>query len=910
MSTIKLLSSKKWHWLGLLVLFFVLFAPLVPAPANKASAEHEVICEYRSGGTTQRLKILNDSQAKTTCALQNNSVGLAELVPHAPGEPDVDTGPGSVGPDDLVDPDQLIDADGNGIPDGEETTEETTDSTADGDGQIEEESCEANGGDFSFGLCPMLRWANDAVQVLLNEIRDAVQINPAYYNGVEKDGEQINALRTVWGNLRNIAYILLIPIMLVLVIGTALGFSFLDAYTVKRALPRLLFAVIFMSISYDIGVIVIEFSNVAARGVSGLLASAVGGGDALSIAGLFDPSAGNGVAVAGGALGAGIIAAVSVAVGALSIGILASYLATMALALLIIFFLLLARQLIIIVLLAVLPLAILSWIFPGNDKIWKLVWGTFTKLSFAGIVINAVMISGFILAFIINQATGGAGGPGDGGLDSVFIIAAKLGAIMAGLLGIPWAIKTSFGAASALVGAVNDRSKGVFDRNKQFRANKRKDLGERAKTGNRFKGKNALTNRLNRGAQYASNIKSAGLGRPSTMRANMRAALGRDEHDAASKLAEENASVATIFSDDDKIWAARFENVDEISAALERASPDRFRVNDDDDEATARGKTQARQDAVQEITRAQKEAGQQVFQKARVRAQAKTGTAYRNEEGEFDVSMMLNDINEAYGDDRNGAARALAEMKGSLANSGQIAGLAGFGNMAGQLEGMNHGRISNQDAHNTIMDDAINSATPGQALQGKPDSAAAMGRAHARRIEALAQETLRTQDEETEAAEHVNVIEAGVAAGTNTQQQLDVVRQRHAAAQHEVVRAEQALDVGTAATAGLLDAMGQSSPQNASQFADNLMGQVITGQQVVVTPEARNTMTGELEAPAELRGATVRDMIDQRMNNEEYRNRRRDYGSQAAADANARAAAGPAAAQAGNPLTPPLTPGL
>ena len=48
-----------------------------------------------------------------------------------------------------------------------------------------------------------------------------------------------DTLKAVWVRLRDIAYIILVPIMLVMVIGTALNIGPFDAYTVKKALPRM-----------------------------------------------------------------------------------------------------------------------------------------------------------------------------------------------------------------------------------------------------------------------------------------------------------------------------------------------------------------------------------------------------------------------------------------------------------------------------------------------------------------------------------------------------------------------------------------------------------------------------------------------------------------------------------------------
>lgn len=389
----------------------------------------------------------------------------------------------------------------------------------DPEGQLDDESCESNGGEFSFFICPFLRLANRGVEFFDSEVRERVQVDPAFY-------ADDSGLRDVWARLRNIAFILLIPIVLIMVIGTALGFGFVDAYTVKRAMPRLLFAVIFMTLSYDIGAILIDISNAASRGIQGILVTAVADANELNLDALFSPPSSTAVDEGVTLLGTGFLATVAVSVGALSIGILASFLGSAALALLIIFFILLARQLIIVGILTILPLAILSWIFPGNDKLWKLSWGTFTALLWAGPAFAGFVILGRIMAYVVNQATGGVE---VGGIEAAMLVGVKLGLIIMSLVGGLLVLRTLAGAAGNLFGIVNDRSRGLFDRNRQWRAKERERLGKKADNNERFSGNSKLSqwgNSIGRQARYAPTaMKEGGWKNISRYHGNQRANL-------------------------------------------------------------------------------------------------------------------------------------------------------------------------------------------------------------------------------------------------------------------------------------------------------------------------------------------------------------------------------------------------
>lgn len=428
------------------------------------------------------------------------------------------------------------------------------DPDAEEDGQQDTESCESNGGDFSFFVCPVLRFANEGVVLFDNEIRKRTQITPEYYNNPE--------LREVWGRLRNIAFILMIPIMLVLVIGTALGYGFIDAYTVKRAMPRLIFAVIFITLSYDIGAIMIDVSNAAVRGVQGILTSAICPGsdpECLDLTHIFTSEGGQvpDGATTGIVVGGIIGGAVALSVGVVSIGILVSFLWSAFLGLMIIFIVLLLRELIVILALIMLPLAILSWIFPGNDKPWKVVWGSFTGMLWAGPVFAAFVVLGRGLASITERALGQTGAI-EGGLAWVFFTGSKLVIIVISLGGGLYVIISFAGAAGAVLGRPNDSAKGLLDRAKNFRGNKQKELGERAANEARFKGTGTMSQLGNRLGRYSKNAPQALEGisyNPLRARQSIRR-YRSNQRDNATNIAIQRANEAV----QDKDMRALFEH--------------------------------------------------------------------------------------------------------------------------------------------------------------------------------------------------------------------------------------------------------------------------------------------------------------------------------------------------------------
>lgn len=328
--------------------------------------------------------------------------------------------------------------------------------------QEEDDSCENKGGLLSYVFCPLIRMFDSAIDKLDKEINGLLYVPE---NNLQ-DGTLVQSARQI----RNLAYFILVPIMLVMVVGTALGFEFVSAYTVKRALPRLVFAVIFIALSWPITSFIIGIVNVLGVGISGLLLNPFfqGGGGQSGLANILNPgqAAGTGGAVifAGGAA--------VLALGWALIGILLSYAFVAFVVMLIGFAILAIRQVLILVLALMAPLAILAWIFPGNDKIWKIWWGSFTKLLLMYPLIELLIGGGKVFAQVTSSAQ-------QGGLGLLITITAYL----APYFFIPATFKWAGGAFAAVSGMVNNRSKGLFDRQRAARGKMAGDAFKEFKAG-------------------------------------------------------------------------------------------------------------------------------------------------------------------------------------------------------------------------------------------------------------------------------------------------------------------------------------------------------------------------------------------------------------------------------------------
>lgn len=398
--------------------------------------------------------------------------------------------------------------------------------------QDAEKSCESAGG-IAWLLCGIINaidsalgWVDDQITTLLNVDRNAYD-NPS--------------IQTAWRNIRNIAYIILVPIMLVMVIGTAIGADFISAYTVKRALPRLVAATIFISLSYPFSVFLIELTNDIGAGILGLFtAPFTNNYGPLTLDNLF------------GTGSTGAVIQTIMASGALTIGIVALILfftAPLFMLAATAFLIILARQMFLVAFVMLSPLAILAWIFPGKDKLWKAWWGSFSKLLVMFPLIMIVIAAGRIFAFIIMPP----GEPGQGALQGAIL--QPLMALAAYILpyaAIPFTFKVAGGIFGTLTGMVNDKEKGFFDRQREKRKAKRERFGrEQAINPDSALGKSRFGKFANKAGswgvapltnaryQVGKTAQSRGIGFLSGMGGDIRSSLHHKAMENTGKLSQE-----------------------------------------------------------------------------------------------------------------------------------------------------------------------------------------------------------------------------------------------------------------------------------------------------------------------------------------------------------------------------------
>ncbi len=324
--------------------------------------------------------------------------------------------------------------------------------------------------------------------------------------------------KTAWTVFQRIGFAVIIISGLIMVISHSLGMELFDAYTIKKLLPRLMIAIFGMAVAWPMLKFVITFFNDIGLWTHSLIVKPFENiGNDTNIFDIQNPAnipnsiVQNSI---GSAMEWGIVvtAMLAGAIQAAFLGVagVLSLVATIALAVLIGVATLIIRQIIIMVTVLFAPLAIACYVLPGTKKIANFWQNTLTTTLMMFPIVMALIGAGEAMSRVAASAAENS-------------VAMKLMSIIvyfAPYFMIPLAFKMAGGLMSNIFGMVNDRSRGVFDRLRNFRDETKKK--RRSEYASGFKG-NGLA------AQWASRTELAHQGGFSVTR------KGRERYEAAHK---------------------------------------------------------------------------------------------------------------------------------------------------------------------------------------------------------------------------------------------------------------------------------------------------------------------------------------------------------------------------------------
>jgi hypothetical protein len=355
-------------------------------------------------------------------------------------------------------------------------------SSSDSDGSTNSNlDCAGDGNPLSWLICPIVNGLVDVIDAVDSLITQQLVVGSDSGNdqptqifgdsgGDCASGATCNGYYNAWQNIRDIALGLMVIAGLIIVIAQALGIELLDAYAIRKTLPRLLLVAIGITLSWPIMRFLVLFTNDLGFGIRHLIyAPFVAKGSGIKDTLTFGTSA---TSIFKGILELGA-AAPALGVGYLIFGAmgLLTYAGAALLAVMIAFVILVLRQIAITLLIILAPLAIVAYILPNTEKYYKIWWESFSKALFMFPLIAAFIAAGRVFSAIAIS---------EGGALNEFI---GFIAYFAPYFLIPATVKFAGGALRQIGGFVNDRSRGGFDRLRNKRNATVKDRVQRARSG-------------------------------------------------------------------------------------------------------------------------------------------------------------------------------------------------------------------------------------------------------------------------------------------------------------------------------------------------------------------------------------------------------------------------------------------
>ncbi len=407
-------------------------------------------------------------------------------------------------------------------------------------------------------ICPVLNLMVTTVNRLDTAINTILTVDvDKIFNDDKSTGFSYH---TAWASFRTFALTLIVIAALLMVIAQAAGMEVLDAYTVRKTLPRLIIAAIAITLSWQLMELAVIISNDLGNAVRYLIYapfSKLSGSVNLtnlgaSIGSLF---------IIGGAIAYGVFGLISLAI-------------TAFLAVLVAFLILTFRVILIAFLALVSPMAIACSILPGTQKVYKL-WAN----GLMGALLVYVIISAFIATgrvFSVTALTGSETGEFRTLWQVVGLVAYFIPYFL-----IPFAFRLAGGFIGTVGGLVNDKSRGAFDRLKNQRAGLLKGRGKKMKEGNLYTGSGLIPGSRTLARSFnrvSAGVATGGRGHFGLPTARGSAAVGQTRFGAADEL-RKSAEWHNIAEQDDVLHALTYASQGEAMAGLQaRAGWDRARA--------------------------------------------------------------------------------------------------------------------------------------------------------------------------------------------------------------------------------------------------------------------------------------------------------------------------------------------
>lgn len=342
-------------------------------------------------------------------------------------------------------------------------------------------------------ICPMITGLTAFTRILDSQIVSALCINEqdvfgssssSCGSGSSSSAATSQAYKSAWNVFRVISLGLLAIAALVMILSQTSGFEIVDAYTIRKTLPRLLIAGIAITLSWALLQFFVGLTNDLGIGVRGLIYSPFK--SIVNSNGNLPMLEGGGNAIK--ALMTGYLVSLG-AFGFLTL------LATAALAVVVAFAVLTVRNILVVLLIIMAPVALAAYVLPNTQKIWKVWWDFLSKALLVFPIITAMIAIGHVFAALTLKQNG----------NDIFSTLIAFAAYFAPYFLLPATFRFAGGAIATIGGFANDRGRGAFDVLKNRRKAIQADRFSRAQNGSLWD-PNSYLNRKMGGNKYLRHV--------------------------------------------------------------------------------------------------------------------------------------------------------------------------------------------------------------------------------------------------------------------------------------------------------------------------------------------------------------------------------------------------------------------
>jgi len=328
------------------------------------------------------------------------------------------------------------------------------------------DTCATQSGALGWLTCPVISWAAEAAESLSVLIVNLLKLDTdTLFNSSNDPSKQATsaAFHSAWAGFRNIAYGILVIIGLIMIASQIFNIEIFNAYTLRKMLPGIIIAIIFVTLSWDLMEFLYNMSNAAADAVMEIIklpfqqVEAVRDKDiGTVIGGLLQ------LILFGGAAAGAVVAYAALGGPAVVLALVAS----VALSVFSVFLLLAARNVVAYFLVIVAPVPIMMAAFEPLKKGFS-----FWKGLVVVIVITVPGVAGILAVTTVGSAIAAAAAQSQTGLDSAFSYISAFVIVVAGVA-MTWTLFLQMDKITGFLGNVANKATGKAREGlKNFRGN-------------------------------------------------------------------------------------------------------------------------------------------------------------------------------------------------------------------------------------------------------------------------------------------------------------------------------------------------------------------------------------------------------------------------------------------------------